>query len=538
LATLSPNPTTSRAGSQTPLQLRARAEKEKRLRDGRLEQPAPLWIPFPDKDDKPHPQRLALETDAEELFFGGGPGGGKTDLLIGLAATQHRSSIIFRRELAQMKGPEGIINRSQQIIPESRGKLNKADLVWSAIDSMRYIELAGVKNEDDKRKFQGRAHDLKGFDEITEFTESQYLYLIGWNRTRYPNQRCRIVATGNPPMSPEGQWVTRRWAAWLDPKHPNPADPGEIRWYAMINGEDKEVPDSRSFVLIDGKITYEFDEADYKAVEIISPKSRTFIPSSVEDNPILLASGYVGTLQRLPEPMRTIMLNPMKGFMMGLKDDLWQVIPTNWILLAQERWKKLEGKRPENVRLTRVGVDPSRGGEDEFSVCNNWEGFFELHVYSATDAPTGQAGAGLVANTIPEGQDPQINVDVIGIGSSVYDFLDLMYNYVVPINAAEKTTEYDKTQKYRFSNVRAAMYWLFREILDPASGQLVALPDDPTLASDLTAQRFRVTTRGIVLDSKEDIRQRIGRSPDRGDSLVLAAYMDETELESIYHGAV
>lgn len=519
----------------TPLQVRARAEKEKRIRDGGLDEPEPLWKPFPDRAGKPHPQRVAIESEADELFFGGAPGGGKTDFLIGLAATQHRNSIIFRRELTQMKGADGIISRSEQIIG-NRGTLNRTDLVWRGIDNLRYIEFGGVKHEDDKKKYQGRSHDLKGFDEITEFTETQYNYLCGWNRTRYPDQRCRIVATGNPPTTPEGQWVTRRWGPWLDAKHPNPAKPGELRWFAIVNGKDTELADNRPFVIVNGNITYDFDPNNFKATEIIQPKSRTFIPSFIEDNPVLLASGYVATLQALKEPLRTIMLDPMKGFQLGLKDDLWQVIPTSWVLAAQERGRQIGWKRPANVRLTRVGVDPSRGGEDNFVICHNWEGFFELFVHEAWEAPTGQLGSALVAATIPSDQNPSINVDVIGVGSSVYDFLEELYEWVMPINAAEASQEYDKTEKYRFANVRSEMYWNFRDMLDPESGEEIILPDDPILAADLTAQRFKVTTRGIILDSKDDIRDRIGRSPDRGDAAALAAYLDESELSSIYFG--
>jgi hypothetical protein len=64
---------------------------EKRRRDTRL------WLPNPGY------QTLALQTEADELFFGGQPGGGKSALLIGAAITEHTNSIIFRREFPQIK---------------------------------------------------------------------------------------------------------------------------------------------------------------------------------------------------------------------------------------------------------------------------------------------------------------------------------------------------------------------------------------------------------------------------------------------------
>src|SRR5579871_6161671 len=58
------------------------------------------------------PQTLAYNSEADVLFYGGQAGGGKTDLLLGVAHTSHHRSIIFRREYPQLKGIE---DRSQSI---------------------------------------------------------------------------------------------------------------------------------------------------------------------------------------------------------------------------------------------------------------------------------------------------------------------------------------------------------------------------------------------------------------------------------------
>lgn len=195
----------------------------------------PLWRPLPG------PQTLAYESQADELFYGGAGGGGKTDLLLGLAITQHRSSIVFRREFTQFRGPEGIIERSKQIIG-LHGRLNENLYVWRGLPSGRSIEFGAVKDEKDKQKYLGRPHDLKAFDEIPEFPEAVYRFLIGWLRTSVEGQRTRVVVTGNPPTTPEGQWVIRYWGPWLDKHHPHPAKPGELRWFATLDGKDVEVP--------------------------------------------------------------------------------------------------------------------------------------------------------------------------------------------------------------------------------------------------------------------------------------------------------
>jgi hypothetical protein len=51
----------------------------------------------------PGPQLEAYYSEADELFYGGSAGGGKTDLLLGLALTQHRHTKIFRREAPQLE---------------------------------------------------------------------------------------------------------------------------------------------------------------------------------------------------------------------------------------------------------------------------------------------------------------------------------------------------------------------------------------------------------------------------------------------------
>jgi hypothetical protein len=51
----------------------------------------------------------------------------------------------------------------------------------------------------------------------------------------------------------------------------------------------------------------------------------------------------------------------------------------------------------------------------------------------------------------------------------------------------------------------------------------LALPRDQRLAADLCAPRYRLTARGIQIEDKAAIKARLGRSPDRGDAVVLAA---------------
>jgi hypothetical protein len=94
---------------------------------------------------------------------------------------------------------------------------------------------------------------------------------------------------------------------------------------------------------------------------------------------------------------------------------------------------------------------------------------------------------------------------------------------VQAFNAGEHTDWRDVSRELQFANLRSASWWNLRELLDPAQRHGIALPPDDLLIGDLTAPRWRMTSGGkILLESKDDIRKRIGRSTDDGDAVVMA----------------
>ena len=449
------------------------------------------WRPFPG------PQTEAYESEADILLYGGAAGGGKTDLLLGVARFEHYRSIIFRRVFPNLRGIEA---RAREMYGEG-GNYNESLHRWKFKDG-RQIEFASLQYDKDVSNFQGQPHDLYGFDEITEFSEQQFRFVIGWNRSTRKGQRVRVVCTGNPPTSQDGAWVIQFWGPWLDENHPNPALPGELRYFTTIAGRDQEMPNGDP-VLIDG--------------ELVTPRSRTFIPARVQDNPALLGTDYLATLQALPEPLRSKML--YGDFKAGAEDATNQVLPTEWVKAAQDRWT--EDGHVGNA-LSALGVDVARGGKDKTVITprhGNW--FGPAWSYPGKTTPDGPAVAALVLEHHQGGA--VVNVDIIGVGGSVYDFLkDCDGLEVRAINGASATKGKDKSEMLGFYNLRAENWWKLREDLDPASGQDLALPPDPELRADLCAPTWKLTTRGILVEAKEDIIARIGRSPDKGDSLVYA----------------
>jgi hypothetical protein len=474
---------------------------------------------------QPGPQTLAYHSQADILFYGGAAHGGKTDLLLGLARNEHRRSILFRRV-----GPslQSMIERSRAIYaPDAESaevnRLNEQRLRWRLIDG-RIVQFGHLQSEEDVKKHQGQSRDLYGFDELPEFSEAQFRFVTGWNRTTVEGQRCRIVGTGNPPTDSDGEWVIRYFAPWLDENHPNRARPGELRWFTTGNdGKDVEVPNGDP-VLVDGP----------RGPMLVRPKSRTFIPALPTDN-AYTGTDYIATLQAMPEPLRSKML--FGDFAAGREDNAYQVIPSEWVRLAQARWTA-DGSA--GVPLDAIGVDVARGGKDKTLIARrhrNWIAPLRRHPGSST--PDGGKVASLVVAERGS-SDAIVNIDVIGVGSSPYDALRNGWVdeqgekrpgigiRAVPMNGAEKSEKRDKSGKLGFVNQRAEWYWTAREALDPASGQDLALPPDDELRADLCAARWKPTPRGIQIEAKDEIIKRIGRSPDAGDAVVNALVIKQT----------
>lgn len=450
------------------------------------------WLPNPGQ------QQIAFESLADELFYGGTAGGGKTDLLLGTSLTAQRRSLILRRT---NKEASRFIRRFSEIIGHRDGW--NGQLQTFAFDNDRMVEFGGCQLEDDKQKYKGEPKDFIGFDEISDFTESQYRFIIGWNRSAHKGQRCRVISAGNPPTTPEGLWVVQYWAPWLDETHPNPAKPGELRWFTTIAGKDAEV-DGPGPHMIDG--------------EPIMARSRTFIPARLEDNPDLAETNYGSVLAALPEGLREAYKEGK--FSAHLRDDDWQVIPTSWIMAAQERWKE-DGHK--GLQMTAVGMDCAGGGNDAAVVAPRYGGWYpKLQTVQGDITADGSAMAAIIVRNRRDGCPVIVDVGGGYAGAVIERFKDNSIAYS-RFDGSAASVGTAKGSGLRFYNKRAEAVWRFREELDPdqEGGSAVALPPDPELRADLASYRYSVAARGIQIESKDDIKKRIGRSPNKGDAVVM-----------------
>ena len=467
-----------------------------------------VWIP------QPGPQTEAYLSLADELYYGGQAGGGKTDLIIGLSLTAHTNSLLLRRI---GKDASGLMDRTEQVLGHTEGR-NLSLKEWKRNDGK--IEFGGCENEADKERRKGIPHDLKAFDEIGDFSESQFRFIKTWTRSAKPGQRSRVVCTGNPPTNPEGLWVIEYWAPWLDPRHHNPAKSGELRWFISDEeyGKDKEV---------DGPGTYPLmDEDGHQRIrddgtpDTVIARSRTFIRAKLSDNKYY-GDDYAAVLDSLPKELRAAYRDGR--FDQSLKDNPHQTIPTAWVMAAIERRRK-NPKPPRGVPMCAIGVDPTGGGSDEFTLAARYDGWYADII--GIPAKTVPLGSDMAAQVIKIRRDMALPVVDCGGGYGsgiIQTFTENQVEFKVH-KGSETSSERDISGKLKFKNNRTKVIWRFREALDPdqKGGSIIELPDDPRMIADLTAPTFRVTSQGIVVESKEDVCDRLKRSTDRGDAVVIS----------------
>jgi hypothetical protein len=211
------------------------------------------------------------------------------------------------------------------------------------------------------------------------------------------------------------------------------------------------------------------------------------------------------------------------------------VIPLSWIEEAVARWHAWAGKgKPDLEGPRAVGADIAGAGSD-MTVLAIRRGpvLTELRKFGKADTmqTTGRIKGLLDA-------DPEMTavVDSDGIGKGVYDRLREQKAKAEPFTAAKSAGQRrDVSGEYRFSDWRSWAWFKLREALDPSRDPDICLPDDDLLIGDLCAPKYKIESGArIKVESKDDIRKRIGRSTDDGDACVFAYSLDGATWLDVY----
>lgn len=265
---------------------------------------------------KPHvgPQTQFLLTNANIAIYGGQAGGGKSWALLASAARYIDipgfGAVIFRRTLRQITNEGGLWDESMSIYP-ALGGVPKQSLDWrfriqdGNPSDAAHIGFGHLQHEKDKLTWQGSQIAMLGFDELTHFTESQFFYLLSRNRSTC-GIKPFVRATTNPVPAddPIGGWVNRLISWWIDPATGLAiADrSGIVRWFVRRHGELVWSDSKEDLVAKYGRSDLSVDDIN----QTVQPKSLTFIPAKLSDNPTLLAADptYRSNLLALPDVER------------------------------------------------------------------------------------------------------------------------------------------------------------------------------------------------------------------------------------------
>lgn len=184
------------------------------------------------------------------------------------------------------------------------------------------------------------------------------------------------------------------------------------------------------------------------------------------------------------------------------------VIPIDLVSAAAER--ELTEKDVEGQPVI-LGVDVARFGDDRTVLCVR-QGLWTRDVRTFTGLSTMEV-ANRVIDCINQHRPQAVFIDAGAMGAGVIDRLRQLQYQVSEVNFGEAALSTD-----RYANIRAEMYFKCRDWLTSGG----ALPKNAELKTELSTVEYKFNPSGrIILEPKEKLKERTGKSPDLADALVL-----------------
>lgn len=209
------------------------------------------------------------------------------------------------------------------------------------------------------------------------------------------------------------------------------------------------------------------------------------------------------------------------------------LIPQKWVELAQERWR--------NHQLTShndciLGVDVAGMGRDCSVRCYRYGDYVErFDKHNSGGKADHMKVAGQVVNEIRTHSGYSVSVDTIGEGAGVYarvveiceesngildenTIISCKYSEAAKNSSGDDLT--DITGQYKFANMRAYLFWAVRDWINPDNGTNAMLPPGGSFIEEATEIKWSFLSNGkIIIEPKEDIKERLGHSTDEFDAL-------------------
>jgi hypothetical protein len=243
------------------------------------------WKPFPKQEEF-----IRLPFSVFEALFGGSAGPGKSEMLLLLPLLYEFykfagfKGLILRRTYKELD--EELAIRSQDFYPYTGGVYTGGNVRrWHWPEYGSYVTFGHAQHEKDIRNYDTRQYQYIGFDELTSFTEFQYLYMFSRCRSTIPGLPAIVRSATNPGNVGHG-WVRKRF---IEPYR------------------------------IGGRIIR----------DLRSGEKRIYIHATVRDNPVIMKEdpGYIKRLEMLPTAERLAKLDGDWWTFTGQAFEDWRIEP-------------------------------------------------------------------------------------------------------------------------------------------------------------------------------------------------------------------
>lgn len=464
-------------------------------------------------------QENFLSSRADIVIGGGSAGAGKSFALL-MEPLRHSGNggfqaVIFRRTIPQIKNSGGLWDTSKELYFKLRNSGGKSPVPTEAPPKWKFpsgatLLFSHLEHEADKFNWDGSQIALLGFDELIHFTQGQFWYLLGRNRSAC-GVKPYVRATTNPQTS---GWVKRFIEWWIYPddyevEHlrgmPIPERAGVIRYLARWNEANYwgDSPEAAIAALPEeGRVQYR--------VELV--KSVTFIPGTLDDNVLLRDKdpSYEGNL-----------LSQDKKHGARLRRGCWYDSGGDNELFRYESSRDMftnsfvqgSGNRYMTADIAMEGSDCFRVGiwnglrlEKRFSWEKSdgrmiWEAMTKLaHTYS-----------------IP---GKNIVFDANGVGNFLSGFFRSSYDFRSQSSPIE-----EGGVKVDYQNLRVQCLFRLAKLIEDAK---IYILDSGDVERDMICEELEAHKKTgqsasgkLTVTPKEEIRALIGRSPDYVDMMLM-----------------
>jgi hypothetical protein len=471
-----------------------------------------------------------LSCPADIIIGGSGAGVGKTFALLmdplRYVNIEGFGAVIFRRTTPQIKNEGGLWDQSQDLYSIVGGEPREYTLQWGfrvGNNGESNIRFSHLEYEKNKYDHQGGQYAYIGFDELTQFTRTQFLYLLSRNRSTCGIRPC-VRATCNP--DPDS-WVADFIKWWIgEDGYPIPERIGKLRYF-IIDANNFVWGDTKQEVI--DRVPHVFKDEQFKDVKPEDlVKSVSFIPGHIQENRALLNAdpAYMANLLALPE------------------NEQMRLLKGNWKIrqdgLSLFNYLKINDLFTNFVNGGKkyITADVARFGRD-LTVIISWDGLKIIKITILTHSKTNEVvdAIEIERERLQIGKS-EVAVDEGGVGGGVVD----QGGYLGFVSNASVMENPDTKKKENYSNLKTQCYYYLADKVnlgELAIGNNFVVNGKPSVDIVLNGQIYTIEKlikedlrsikrKASIKDEKLQINSKdeqknilSGRSPDFGDSMSM-----------------